>query len=106
MRTGIYKQFAMLLIIAATFAGSLAFAADLESGKSKSVACAGCHGNNGKSSVPIYPHLAGQQQAYLEKQLRDFRDGKRKDPVMGPMASGLSDDDIADLAKFYAAQAQ
>jgi len=66
--------------------------------------CAACHGPKGKSTNPLWPHLAGQQEAYLVKAITDYRDGKREDAMMGPMAKGLSDEEIADLAAYYAAQ--
>ena len=53
---------------------------------------------------PLWPNLAGQHAAYLAKQMKAFRSGERKDPVMAPMAAGLSDADIDDLAAFYAGQ--
>lgn len=83
---------------------SKAKAADIAAGKSKSVVCAACHGANGMSVNPMWPNLAGQQEMYLVKQIKDFRDGKRKDPAMTPMASGLTDADIANLAAYYASQ--
>ncbi|CAB9538539.1 Cytochrome c4 [Bathymodiolus brooksi thiotrophic gill symbiont] len=49
--------------------------------------CAGCHGATGKSAIPIYPNLAGQQAAYTVKQLKDFQSGARKDATMGAMAA-------------------
>jgi cytochrome c553 len=75
---------------------------DAAAGKAKAGVCAGCHGPAGKSTNPMWPHLAGQQEAYLAKQMRDFRDGKRSDPVMAPLAQGLSDSDIDNLSAFYA----
>lgn len=76
-------------------------AGDAEKGKAKSATCAACHGANGISMIPNYPNLAGQKELYLVEQLKAFRDGIRKNPVMAPMAANLSDDDIADLAAFY-----
>lgn len=83
-------------------AGQIAQAGDIEAGKAKAAACAGCHGPAGKSSVPAYPHLAGQQREYLVKQLKAFKDGSRADPVMAAMAKPLSDAEIANLAAYYA----
>lgn len=77
-------------------------AGDAAAGKAKSSNCTGCHGMNGKSSMPTNPNLAGQQEAYLVKAMKAYRDGQRKDPMMSSMAAGLSDADIADLAAFYA----
>lgn len=77
------------------------FAADIDAGKTKASSCAGCHGAAGISAAPTYPNLAGQKAAYLEKQLKAFRDGTRKDPLMNAMAKPLSDRDIANLAAYY-----
>ena len=78
-----------------------ALAADVEAGKAKAAVCIACHGPEGISSNPLWPNLAGQQDQYLIKQMKDFRDGKREDPVMTPMAMGLSDEDIANLAAYF-----
>jgi cytochrome c553 len=69
----------------------------------KAAMCVSCHGANGISSNPLWPNLAGQQQMYLAKQMKAFRDGDRSDPLMTPMSMGLSDDDIDALAAYYAA---
>lgn len=79
-------------------------AADIKAGRDKAVMCQGCHGLNGNSVVPIFPKLAGQHAAYLESALKAYRDGLRKSTSakqMIPMATILSDDDIANLAAFY-----
>jgi len=88
-------------MIALSALGISVYAADIDVGKAKSVTCAGCHGAVGISAVPMYPNLAGQKAQYVEKQLKAFRDGSRKDPIMSPMAKPLSDEDIAGLAVFY-----
>lgn len=77
-------------------------AADADAGKAKSAVCAACHGADGKATIPAYPNLAGQHAGYLEKQMKEFRDGERVNAVMAPMAAGLSDEDVANLAAFYA----
>lgn len=91
-----------LAITTAAMMAAPAFAADVEAGKSKSAMCAACHGAEGVSAIPMYPNLAGQKAAYVAKQLKDFKSGSRKDPVMAPMAMGLSDADIENLAAYYA----
>lgn len=83
-------------------ASTNAFAGDVEAGKAKSATCAACHGAAGISMIPMYPNLAGQKEQYLVKQLKDFKAGNRKDPVMGAMAMPLSDADIANLSAYYA----
>lgn len=73
-------------------------------GKTKSAACAGCHGADGNSPNPLWPKLAGQDPQYLVKQLQDFKIGKRKDAMMAPFAMGLSEQDMADIAAYFAGQ--
>ena len=102
----------MLRTIAA--AGMIAFmatadvarAGDAAQGKKKAGMCAACHGRDGNSINGLWPKLAGQPQLYLIKALKDFRAGARKDPSMNAMAKPLSDEDIANLAAFYASQKQ
>jgi cytochrome c553 len=74
---------------------------DAASGQTKSAACAACHGADGRGTTPLFPNLNGQKPEYLAVQLKAFRDGKRSDPTMAPMAMALTDQDIADLAAFY-----
>lgn len=79
-------------------------AGDAEKGESLSVTCAACHGMDGNSINPIWPSLAGQHEAYLQRHLKLFRDGQRENALMYPMAVNLSDQDIADLAAYFSAQ--
>lgn len=71
-------------------------------GAEKAQVCAACHGTDGVSPSPMWPSLAGQHRDYLVYTLKAYRDGERKDPVMIGQAAGLSDEDIEDLAVFYA----
>ncbi len=68
--------------------------------------CAACHGDNGQSLNPAWPHLAGQQTDYLKKQLFDLKAGKTRhaDPAMLPFIVQLTEEDITNLADFYAKQ--
>ncbi len=84
--------------------GPASSAGDAAAGQTKSAACAACHGADGNSTNPMYPKLAGQAAAYLAKQLRDFRQGLRANPIMSPMAKPLSDQDIDDLAAYFSVQ--
>ena len=79
---------------------------DPAAGKAKAVVCSACHGVDGNSVNPLWPKLAGQHEAYLAKQIRAFRDGVRVDPTMAPMVSILKEEDIDDIAAFYASQKQ
>ena len=65
--------------------------------------CAGCHGPRGISSNPLWPNLAGQQEQYLIKQMKDYKEGRRADPVMAPLAVTLDETTIENLAAYYAA---
>ena len=77
---------------------------DPAAGKAKAVVCSACHGVDGNSVNPIWPKLAGQHEAYLAKQIRAFREGVRVDPTMAPMVSILKEEDIDDIAAYYASQ--
>lgn len=72
-----------------------------EAPPAKAQACVACHGENGVSSNPEWPNLAGQHAGYLAIQLKAFRDGSRSNPVMAPFVAGLTDADITDLAAYY-----
>lgn len=77
-------------------------AADAAAGREKSQMCAACHGPDGNTPMtPDFPKLAGQPADYLEKALRDYKKGARKNPMMMPMAQNLSKQDIKDLAAYY-----
>jgi len=78
------------------------FAGDVKAGQTKSAMCAACHGANGVSAADNYPNLAGQHADYIVKQLNAFKSGERKDMMMAPMAAGLSDADMVDLAAYFA----
>ncbi|MEM1345675.1 MAG: cytochrome c [Pseudomonadota bacterium] len=79
-----------------------AHAADAAAGRKKARMCSTCHGIDGLARVPIAPNLAGESEVYLQTQLRAYRSGKRVHEMMSVVAGSLSDDDIADLAAWYA----
>lgn len=91
-----------LAVAATVLMASPVFAGDAAAGKGKSMMCSACHGAAGISAVPTYPNLAGQKEAYLTKQLKDFKSGKRNDPTMKGMVASLKPADMADLAAYYA----
>jgi len=90
------------LILAVTSI-NVAFAAagNADAGKTKAAMCAACHGANGIGTNDTYPNLAGQQADYIAKQLKAFKSGTRVDPIMAPMAAGLSEQDMADVAAYF-----
>jgi len=79
-------------------------AGDAGAGKNKSAACSACHGADGNSAAPTFPNMAGQGEKYLVKQMMDIRDGARPVPTMVGQLDGKSDQDLADIAAFYASQ--
>lgn len=94
------------ILTAALFALSVPAAAHAdgnpELGRAKSTACTACHGEDGRGIAPNYPVLAGQHVEYLVHALTQYRSGERKNAIMAGFATNLSDDDIADLAAWYA----
>ncbi|MBS4051020.1 MAG: cytochrome c4 [Methylomonas sp.] len=77
-------------------------AGDPAKGEEKAKMCSGCHGEKGISPSPSYPSLAGQLATYLYKQLQDYSNGDRQDPMMDGIAKSLSPQDAADLAAWFA----
>lgn len=84
-------------------AGIVHAEASAGSGKAKAASCAGCHGEDGNSSMPGFPKLAGQHKGYLVKQLQAFKSGARIAPMMAPLAAGLDDQSIEEIATYYSA---
>ena len=83
----------------------VAMAGDPVAGKTKSAACGGCHGFDGNSPIAMYPKLAGQNEAYISKQIHDFKaNTARKNEIMMGMSAALSDEDAADIGAYFQAQ--
>lgn len=97
------KSVAVLLGVLA-FAGAQAQQGDAQAGAQKTTICAACHGADGNSLVAMYPKLAGLGEKYLYKQLQDIKTGVRPVPEMTGMLTPFSDQDLADLAAYYASQ--
>jgi cytochrome c553 len=100
---------AAALLVAAALAAAASGAAraqgNPEAGKQKGAACAACHGIDGNApDGQAFPDLAGQTARYLYLQMKDFKEGRRKDPLMSPMAANLSRDDMFDLAAYFSSQ--
>jgi len=92
----------VLFTVGIVFLAPSAWAADIEAGQQRAATCFSCHGPDGISLNPTYPNLAGQSADYLSKQLNAFRSGDRKDPIMTPMVQSLSDQDVDNVAAFFA----
>ena len=93
---------ALAAVLAA--AGTGVPAADVEAGRRKAERCAPCHGPEGNATIPGTPSLAAMPVFYTHWQLIMFRDGRRSDPQMAPLVKDLTDEDLADLSAYYAAQ--
>ena len=98
---------ALLVGLAISLGSTAAIAAggNAKAGKDKSALCQGCHGEKGVSADPSFPHLAGQFAGYIEKQVTEFQQEKRKNETMGPMAATVtSKQDLKDIAAYFASQ--
>ncbi|MBZ9784018.1 cytochrome c4 [Pseudomonas sp. REP124] len=89
---------------AAYAAGEPVKPGDAAAGQAKAAVCGACHGPDGNSMAPNFPKLAGQGERYLTKQLHDIKSGKRTVLEMTGLLTNLSDQDLADLAAYFASQ--
>ena len=88
--------------LAAYFSNVTGLAGGADSVPAQASACVACHSARAGQTNPLWPSLVGQNQRYIAKQLRDFRDGRRADPEMAPSVAALSNRDIEALAAYYA----
>ena len=96
---------ALTAAVVCLFAAQAATAQDLAAGEAKAKAvCAACHGADGNAVSPQFPSLAGQTWRYLYVELKDYKEGRRTNPIMSPMAADLSRDDMINVANYFAAQ--
>lgn len=96
------KQAAALLLAALLATGSgQALAADMAAAKAKAGQCFVCHGADGLAKVPDAPNLAGQNEGYLVKALKEYKSGKREHEMMNTIAKNLSDQDMALVAAYF-----
>jgi cytochrome c553 len=98
------RALALLAIVAGGALPLAAGAQDDAAARKLAEPCFACHGPDGNSQVPVYPLLAGQTWRYTYLQLKDFKEGRRSDPVMSPIAAALSREDAIALGNFFAAQ--
>lgn len=95
---------AALALALATVALPARAAGDAAAGQARAVTCAACHGVDGNSLNPEWPSLAGQHESYIVKQLQAFKSGARQNVLMSGQAMALSDQDMADIAAWFAGQ--
>jgi len=89
-------------IVLSICAMSASAGGDAAVGKTKAAMCAACHGAKGINAHQIYPNLAGQKELYLIKQLKDFKSGRRKAPIMAAMVTMLSVVYMENVSAYYA----
>ena len=95
-------SFTLILLLIAPI--SFSMAGDVEAGKSKSIVCSACHGQDGNSMNPLWPNLAGQHKQYTIHTLRAYQNGTRVDAVMQAQVMALTEQDLEDIAAYYNAQ--
>jgi len=98
------KTFIPVLFLTLGLSGGV-MAGDAGAGSEKIAICTACHGADGNSAVPTFPKLAGQNERYLIKQMADIKGGVRPVPTMAGQLDAMSDEDIADIAAYYASRA-
>lgn len=102
IRRSIFLLPALVAVLLMTLPVTALYAdGDIKAGSIKARACQVCHGKGGNSTNPTYPRLAGQHAKYIIKQLKAFKAGTRKDPIMNGMASTLEEQDMQDVAAFF-----
>ncbi len=104
------KKIIFTLALTLGVAGAAQAQGDVEAGKTKSATCGACHGADGNSPTDMYPKLAGQHASYLTKQLIEYKAAAkggegRANAIMGGMSMSLSEQDMADVAAYFASQA-
>ena len=98
------KKVIFSLVVSLGVSGITFAKGDAKVGQGKVATCSACHGATGVSMAPNFPHLAGQGERYLVKQITEIKAGERKVPEMAPFVGSLSKQDIEDIAAFYASQ--
>jgi len=96
-----HRTAAALTITAGWILVGQAVAQDDAAARKLAEPCFACHGPDGNSAVPEVPILAGQSWRYIYIELKDFKEGRRNDPVMSPIASALSREDMMALGNFF-----
>ena len=95
---------ASVMLAASLSTAAVQAGGDAAAGAEKSATCAACHGAQGIGEIVSYPILAGQYASYLEHALKSYRDGSRENAIMAGFAGALTDEDIEDLAAYFASQ--
>ena len=94
----------VVIVAGLTLDSGVSVAGDVEAGKNASAMCAACHGADGNSAVGNFPKLAAQGEKYLLKQLKDIKSGNRAVVEMTGMLDAMSEQDLENLAAYFASQ--
>ena len=98
----IFGALATTLLLTGAAFGDPLVDGDAEAGKVKAITCGACHGADGNSVNPVWPSIAGQHPTYFVQQLQAFKGGQRSEPLMLGQVMLLSDEDMKNLAVYYA----
>ena len=98
------QRLILIIIAQAAFTAGAYAAGNAMAGKEKSATCVACHGETGMSAVAAFPNIAGQHQDYLYHSLLGYKSGERKNAIMSSIVAALNDQDMQDLAAYYASQ--
>ncbi|MDW3095428.1 MAG: cytochrome c [Gammaproteobacteria bacterium] len=96
------KRLILILAVQVVFAASAVAGGNVAAGKEKSQTCVACHGDAGMSAVATFPNIAGQYEDYLYVALTDYKSGERNNAIMSGIVAALNDQDMKDLAAYYA----
>ena len=98
------KRLVVILLVQFVFTASAMAGGNAVAGKEKSQACVACHGETGVSAAPTFPNIAGQYEDYLYFALQSYKSGERNNAIMSGIVAALNEQDMKDLAAFYASQ--
>ncbi len=96
------KRLILVLVVQVVFAGSAIAGGNVAAGKEKSQTCVACHGESGMSAVATFPNIAGQYEDYLYIALTSYKSGSRNNAIMSGIVAALTEQDMEDLAAYYA----
>ena len=96
--------FAFIALLSSHVHAEMTHADSVNAGKTKIMSCISCHGEHGNSTMAMFPKLAQQNSVYIVNQLKAFKSGERKDPMMATIAMSLTENDMVDIANYYADQ--
>ncbi len=98
------KHLILVLLVQFVLTASAIAGGNADAGKEKSAACVACHGETGMSAAATFPNIAGQHEDYLYISLAGYKSGERNNAIMSGIVAALSDQDMKDLAAYFASQ--